>query len=117
MLQRVVRPCNSSGTLAIGDTIFTTNGVEAPQLSEFVGQLTIDTSSAFTVNPNSIVKVGVTFGGGNDALIVTGTAGVLRLEGGLLSVDIRIQQQYERSVDHRDIDFRILRYHRWPCFS
>ena len=74
------------GTLAIGDTIFTTNGVEAPQLTEFVGQLTIDTSSAFTINPNSIVKVGVTFGGGNDALIVTGTAGVLRLEGGLLSV-------------------------------
>ena len=75
-----------SGTLAIGDTIFTTNGVEAPQLSEVVGQLTIDTSSAFTVNPNSTVKVGVTFGGSNDALIVTGTAGVLRLEGGLLSV-------------------------------
>ncbi|MDB4036330.1 hypothetical protein N9506_11050, partial [Pseudomonadales bacterium] len=75
-----------SGTLAIGDTIITTNGVEAPQLSEVVGQLTIDTSSAFTVNPNSIVKVGVTFGGSNDALIVTGTTGVLRLEGGLLSV-------------------------------
>ena len=75
-----------SGTLGIGDTV-TDYVAGVASIAAAVGTLEVKTSSEFTVNAGSNLTLDAGFGSASsDALSVSGPAGVLRLNGGRLSV-------------------------------